>query len=318
MRRRCAIEQAGRGIERARGARLSTAAIVAVLTSGCANVVPPRGPQSGGLARASSGDAHSGRDDASSLGERPGGRSSGNAGGNASGGGIVEASVTSIAPMAGTELPAPSYREPLPRKVDPSSPAATYARLDARACRAEVARRALRVVTVKTAQPGVLAPIRLDGPMNGVELRAPGATSKHGILDCRLALVLDDWTRALRAAGITGVVIDNAYRPGAKLPGKKSPSQHALALALDVTRFSRGEAPPLSVGDWGARIGEVPCGPDAVAPPAEPVSVATRNLVCSMARGGFFHTLLTPSYDAAHGSHFHFDIQGDRDALVVR
>jgi hypothetical protein len=84
-----------------------------------------------------------------------------------------------------------------------------------------------------------------------------------------------------------------------------------------VTRFLREGDVPLSVDDWGAQIGERPCGPDAVSAPSD-AAIATRNLVCSMARQGFFHTLLTPSYDAAHRSHFHFDLQEDRDALVVR
>ncbi len=110
----------------------------------------------------------------------------------------------------------------MPRKVSEGSPASKYARLDARGCRAEIERRALPVRPEASAQAGVLAPVRVEGAMNGVALRAPGPGSKHGVLDCRLALLLDDWTKALREVGVTGVVIDNAYRPGARLPGKKA------------------------------------------------------------------------------------------------
>ena len=219
----------------------------------------------------------------------------------------------------GEALPPATYLEPLPKRLEPSAPAALYAKLDARACRAEVERRRLPVAPDGEARPGVDAPVRVAGPMNGVAIAVPPPSSKHGVLDCRVALLLDDWTRALAAEGIAKLVVDNAYRPGAKLPGnKRKPSQHALGLALDVTRFETREGVRLAVDDWGAAIGEMPCGPGAILRDPSRTRVAVRNLVCATARSGYFQTLLTPSHDAAHRSHFHFDVQEERDQLVVR
>jgi hypothetical protein len=36
-----------------------------------------------------------------------------------------------------------------------------------------------------------------------------------------------------------------------------------------------------------------------------------RNIVCAIARTGFFHHMLTPNYNQAHENHLHFDIKRD-------
>jgi hypothetical protein len=282
-------------------ALVALVALVALASSsGCAHVVAPRRP-----------------------GARLDGPSEPAPDRRAEGGRSAHPSSPPLGPVApaepGAPLPPATYLEPLPKRLDPSAPAARYGKLDARACRAEAERRGLPVALDREARPGVDAPVRITGPMNGVAIAVPPTSSKHGVLDCRVALLLDEWTRALAAEGIAKLVVDNAYRPGAKLPGnKRKPSQHALGLALDVTRFETREGARLSVDDWGAAIGETPCGPGAVLRDPSATRVAVRNLVCATARAGYFQTLLTPSHDAAHRSHFHFDLQEDRDQLVVR
>ncbi len=229
-------------------------------------------------------------------------------------------------PLASPDAPAPAaaalpdatFREPMPSALDARSPAVTYAALEPSACKAEVKRRELPVAAVKSAQRGVALGMRITGAMNGVRLTVPPDSTKFGVLDCRLALVLDDFTKVLAGRGVVGMTIDNFYRPGAKLAGKKKDSQHAHALAIDIVSFDLADGRRLGTSGWGAAIGEVPCGPDAVMAASTAESVEARNLVCAIGRAGLFHTLLTPSFDAAHGSHFHFDIKAETTRFTVR
>jgi hypothetical protein len=215
-------------------------------------------------------------------------------------------------------LPPITFRDPMPASVDARAPASMYAAFAASRCKAEVKRRELPVAPIKSAQRGVVTGMRLTGAMNGVRLVAPPSSTKFGVLDCRMALVLDDLTKALREAGVVRVSIDNIYRPNAKLPGRKKSSQHAHGLAIDVTAFELSDGRVLSTSMWGASIGEVPCGPDAAMASPTADAVTVRNLVCAIGRAGFFHSMLTPSYDAAHQSHFHFDIKVDASRMAVR
>jgi hypothetical protein len=216
------------------------------------------------------------------------------------------------------ELPTITFRAPMPSSLDASAPAVRYAKLGQAACKAEVKKRDLPVIPLKSAQRGVAGGLRIAGPMNGVKIAAPPASTKFGILDCRLALVIDDLTKTLREHGVVRLSIDNMYRPLAKLPGRRKASQHAHGLAIDITGFELEDGRVLSTQAWGASIGETPCGPDAVMASPTAASVDVRNLVCAVARAGLFNTLLSPSYDAAHQSHFHFDIKSETSRLSIR
>ncbi len=238
--------------------------------------------------------------------------------GEAEGARVVSDATAGPAKHADEPLPEVTFREAMPEALDANAPARRYADLSASRCRAEVAKRDLPVAPVKSSQRGVVAALRITGPMNGVNIVTPPSSTKFGVLDCRLALVIDDLTKTLEAAGVVRVSIDNLYRPGAKLPGKKKSSQHALGLAVDVNTFELGDGRVLATSAWGATIGETPCGPDAVMASPNADAVDLRNLVCAIGRAGLFHTVLTPSYDAAHQSHFHFDIKSDTSRVSVR
>lgn len=215
-------------------------------------------------------------------------------------------------------LPESSFRNPMPTALGKSAPAVRYGSLSSRDCRAEVDRRKLAVAPMKSVAKGVASGMRITGPFNEVKVVAPGIGSKFGIIDCRMVLVLDDFTRVLREHGVTSIQIDNVYRPHAKLPGKSKSSQHAFGLALDVTvlRFADGSA--LEPKDWGATIGDTACGPDAVMAEPTPASVTLRNLMCEVGRQGLFHSILSPSFNAAHQSHFHLDIKRDASSFSLR
>jgi len=185
-------------------------------------------------------------------------------------------------------------------------------------CSAELRKRKLPFKRARGLARGVATPLRVDGPLHGVRFLGPGNKSVHGILDCRLALVLDELAAVLDRHDVSSVVFDNTYRRGAHLPGKHKPSQHAYGLAIDIRGFTLRDGRFLSAEhDWYGERGAPSCGPDAA--PKEPTdeALALRNIVCAIARAGLFHHMLTPNFDAAHHNHFHFDIKrGDRRILV--
>jgi hypothetical protein len=209
-----------------------------------------------------------------------------------------------------------TFRGEMPSAIAATDPAARNANASSEHCRKEVQRRGLPVVRVKSAAKGIADSVRLTGPMHDVTIVVP--QGKHGLLDCRLALALDDLTAALSELGVKKIVVDNFYRPGAKLPGQKKPSQHAHGLAIDLNTLELRDGRVLSTADWGASIGEIPCGPDAVMAEPTAARVDVRNLMCEVGRRRLFHTVLTPSFNAAHASHFHLDIKRDSTFASVR
>jgi hypothetical protein len=177
-------------------------------------------------------------------------------------------------------------------------------------CREELRRRKLSV-TLLGGVAGVAAPVRLAGELSGVRFVAPGRKSVYGILDCRLAVVLDELAKLLAERGVVAVQVDNFYRPRSRLPGRRKKSQHAYGLAIDIYGFTLADGTTLVVErDFHGTIGSTPCGPEADrGPDGNPQAVALRNLTCAIAQSRLFNHLLTPGYDKAHSNHLHADIQ---------
>jgi hypothetical protein len=224
-------------------------------------------------------------------------------------------------PEAPPPAPAPSqpFTAPLPpRESLPKSSATRLANLSPGQCSAELRRRGIKSKRAGRAAPGVATPLRLDAVLRGVRFVTPGQKSVYGILDCRLALALDELAQVLAQRGVVEVHVDNMYRPKAKLPGRHKPSQHSYGLAVDIYGFTLDSGKKLEVeADWQGDIGSPPCGPDSCVQGDRDESVTLRNVFCDVARSGVFHHLLTPSYDAAHKNHLHLDIKrGSRELLV--
>jgi hypothetical protein len=207
---------------------------------------------------------------------------------------------------------------PDPRSVK-ASPAAELAALSPAKCRAELKKRGIASKPAGLATPGVATPLRLSDKVQGVEFLAPGGRSKFGVLDCRLALALDELTRVLGRHQVSAVVVDNFYRPQARMSGTKNPSQHAHGLAVDIMGFKLVDGRTLVVKkDWHGEIAAPVCGP--ASRPVEPTREALTlwNMVCEIARERIFHHMLTPNNDAAHADHLHFDIKRDARSFLVR
>jgi hypothetical protein len=199
---------------------------------------------------------------------------------------------------------------------DPSTtPAVRYARLDRAGCEAELSHRSIPFTRLADAL-GVLAPVRLTGPLRGVQFRSvlpalQRASSPYEIMDCRLVLALDDFAAILAKHDIVEVIHLSAYRPPSKKawPSSRVASRHPGALALDVGVFVRSDGSRLDVErDFHGRIGTKTCGPNTGPSPATPEAVALRSIVCDAADQRLFNVELTPDYNWQHRNHFHLEV----------
>ncbi len=216
--------------------------------------------------------------------------------------------------------PSPEGPSPLPPPATPAPPRGTtpaerYAKLERFECQAELTRRKVPFRVVTEAR-GVLAPVRLTGPVNGVSFHGSGpeaarAQSPYEIMDCRLVLALSDFARQLSARGITEVVHMSAYRPP---PAKgwaagQLGRRHEGALAIDIGSFKKADGTQLVVeSDFRSFIGGKSCGTGATAIAPWPAAQELRGIVCDADTAKLFNLELTPHYNWAHRNHFHFEV----------
>jgi hypothetical protein len=203
------------------------------------------------------------------------------------------------------------------------TPAVRYAALDAESCEAALAQRAVPFQPVEKAR-GVLAPLRLTGPLRGVWFHSAlpasqRAASPYEILDCRLALALDDFAALLARRGIVEVVHLSMYRPPARSwPDGRIGGQHGGGLAIDAAQFKKQDGTVLDVDrDFAGKIGETTCGKSAVQPRDVP-SAELRSIVCEAAEQHLFNVELTPDYNRPHKNHFHLEVTANVRWFLVR
>jgi hypothetical protein len=204
-----------------------------------------------------------------------------------------------------------------------SAPAVRYARLDRGACEAELGRRGVAFAAVGEAR-GVLAPIRLAGPLHGVTFRtglpaSQRASSPWEIVDCRLALALDDFAAQLATHDVVEVVHYSVYRPpSAKWPENKLASRHPGGLAIDAASFVKKDGTTLQVErDFHGHIGAPTCGRGAGPNPTSPESRELRTILCDAADAHLFNVMLSPDYNWPHRNHFHLEVTAGAKWFVV-
>jgi len=217
----------------------------------------------------------------------------------------------------GVSAVVPDY-VPLPA----AAPALRYGRLDRVACENELERRGVPFARVDEAR-GVLAPVRLQGALHGVTFRtglpeARRATSPWEIVDCRLALALDDFAAQLATHDITQVIHFSVYRPPSLTwPEGKIASRHPGALAIDAGTFVKRDGTHLEVEhDFHGRIGSTTCtgsGPH----PATREALELRRIVCDATDARLFNVALTPDYNWPHRNHFHLEVTAGVGWFVV-
>ena len=214
-------------------------------------------------------------------------------------------------------------RKPRVRYEDARSarPSARYAAMSKAACLRELSARKIPHSSAGPAR-GVLAPVRLAGPLGGVTFRsdapaAERAVSPAEVYDCRLVLALHDWSRVLAARGIDEVRTITAWRPPPRSwPAGKLANRHPGGLAVDVKRLGKKLGPGEGAKRWlriqsdfHARIGAPVCGPGAAIAGLPAAAKELRAVTCEAKRLGIFTSILTPAYDRAHRDHLHVEIR---------
>ena len=196
--------------------------------------------------------------------------------------------------------------------------ASRYAGLDRTRCEAELVRRQISFTRVGEAR-GVVAPLRLTGPLSGVTFRSnlpasKSRTSPYDIYDCRLVLALDDFARVLARHDIVEVVHLSVYRPVSKKVALKGAGRrHGGALAIDAALFKTKDGRTLSVEKdfQPRRIGARPC-------PAPESASELRKIACEANEARLFNVLLTPHFNRAHRNHFHMEVTAGVRWTLVR
>jgi hypothetical protein len=194
-----------------------------------------------------------------------------------------------------------------------TSPAYRYGQLSQVDCEAELKKR--NIGFVRESARGVLAPVRLTGPIQGVTFRTDldnraRATSPWEIGDCRLVLALDDFAGILKQHDIVEVRHFSMYRPPARSwPEGKIGSRHDGALALDAGRFITKDGTVLDVDKhFNGAIGDKTCGDGAAPRAATTEALALRAILCDAVARRLFNVVLTPNYNRPHKNHYHLEV----------
>ena len=200
--------------------------------------------------------------------------------------------------------------------VPEGSPVLGYAALDRDACEAELKKRGVAFSRAEETL-GVRAPVRITSLLHGVAVHsalpaAQRARSRADLVDCRLAIALDDFAASLAPRGIVEVIHQSAYRSRTeggctvRYPGE----QHCATLAVDVASFGKADGTRLVVErDFHGKIGSLTCATGA-APPNELWDIA-----CGAA-GKQFQVVLTPNWNAEHHNHLHLELTVHEWVLV--
>jgi hypothetical protein len=201
-------------------------------------------------------------------------------------------------------------------------PAVRYGAMSREDCEAELAAR--KIPFRADAARGVLAPVRLTGPLHGVTFRtdlgdAQRATTPWEIGDCRLVLALDDFAAILAAHDIVEVRHYSMYRvPPKAWPADRIGTQHNGGLALDAARFIKSDGTDLVVlHDYHGAIGAKTCGDGAGPSPATDKAVELRAILCEAVAAHLFSVVLTPNFNRPHRNHFHLEVMANKKWFLV-
>lgn len=199
--------------------------------------------------------------------------------------------------------------------TDPeSTPAFHYGQLSQTDCEAELTRRKIDF-TREADTRGILAPVRLHGPLHGVTFKTDlkdkeRTTTPYEVGDCRLILALDDFAQILVRHDIVEVRHYSMWRPPSKSwPDGKIGTRHDGAMALDAGRFIDKDGATLDVDkDFHGAIDAKTCGDGAGPDPATPEALRLRSILCDAVDAHLFNVVLTPNYNKPHHNHFHLEV----------
>ncbi len=153
----------------------------------------------------------------------------------------------------------------------------------------------------KTSRPGIAKPVEITGSLGGIALTA---VDQPLVIDCSLAVSLDEAGHYIKALGIDTATFSSAYSRR-NVRGTNRPSKHSFGLAIDVHTFSGPDLGTIRVDrDYEQGLGdEVDC----VGAPLTQGGAVLKVLQCQLVRSGLFYLVLSPDYDDAHHDHFHLE-----------
>jgi hypothetical protein len=231
---------------------------------------------------------------------------------------LLEAEAPVAKPSSVVGAPA---AEPTQSDAPSAPPAPAIASLDATAigslstdaCIAELRRRQVPFEEVDPSLArSVRQPMRITGPIGGVELRPTGLASSakphpYDIADCRLVVALSELAGIAREQNIVAIEFFGMYRP-TRSRGPSSVGRHEEGLAIDIGAIHLDQAEPLIVKEaFEPRLGKRPCPPKVDAPD-DYGAQALRSFACRTYDARVFNVVLTPNEGPSHHDHFHFDV----------
>lgn len=176
-------------------------------------------------------------------------------------------------------------------------------------CKAELTARKVGWKKVKKA--GIANPVEIVGALGGVELGG----SAPLIIDCSLAVSLDEAGRYLRGLGVDKVTFSSAYSRR-NVRGTNRPSKHSYGLAIDVHTFTGPDLGTVRIDrDYEQGLGDAV---DCVGIPLTQGGAVLKILQCQLVRSGLFHLVLSPDFDDAHHDHFHLEVKPWRERSELR
>src|SRR5687767_8913632 len=99
-------------------------------------------------------------------------------------------------------------------------------------CKAELERRGVEFKPAK--RTGIANGVEVSGPLGGVQF---AAIDQSLVIDCSLAVSLDEAGKYLRELGVEKVTFSSAYSRR-NVRGTNRPSKHSYGLAIDVHTFT--------------------------------------------------------------------------------
>lgn len=163
----------------------------------------------------------------------------------------------------------------------------------------------------RTKKPGIELAVEIDGPLGGVTL----SSHQPLVIDCSLAVSLDEAGRYVRAMGMAKASFSSAYSRR-NVRGTNHASKHSFGLAIDVHTFTGDELGTLRIDrDYEQGLGDAI---DCVGTPLTQGGAVLKVLQCQLVRSGLFHLVLSPDYDDAHHDHFHLEAKPWRERTSLR
>ena len=177
-------------------------------------------------------------------------------------------------------------------------------------CSAELERRGVAFKPAKRA--GIAKGVEITGPLGGVQWTA---IDQPLVIDCSLAVSLDEAGRYLRELGVEKATFSSAYSKR-NVRGTNRPSKHSFGLAIDVHTFAAGALGTLRVDkDYEQGLGD---DVDCVGRPLTQGGAILKIMQCQLVRSGLFHLVLSPDYDDAHHDHFHLEVKPWTERTALR